>query len=88
MWRRRPRQDTIATYKQTQQLEGREQHSWFGGALSELSGVCVNDGFWADGVCIDYRLCLMGHNSLQGCLGSATPLNCELCNPHKSTHDV
>lgn len=60
----------------------------FGETLSELSGVDVNDGFWANGVCIDYRLCLMGHNSLQGCLGSAMPLNCELCNPHKSTHGI
>lgn len=33
---------------------------------SELSGVYVNDGVWDDGVCIDYRICVMGHNSLLG----------------------
>jgi len=33
----------------------------------ELSGAGVNDGVSDDGVCIDYRICLMGYNSLQGC---------------------
>lgn len=54
--------------------------------VSELSSVCVNDGVWDDGVCIDYRICLMGHNSLQGCQRSVMPSNCKLRNPHKSTH--
>ncbi len=57
-------------------------------AESELSSVYVNDGFWDDGVCIDYRICLMGHNSLQDCQGSVVLLNCELCNPYKSTRDI
>ena len=53
---------------------------------SELSSIYVNDGVWDNRVCIDYRICLMGHNSLQGCQGSVMPLNCELCSPHKSTN--
>lgn len=65
MWCRRSKQDPIVTYKQTHQLEQREQHSWFGErqAKSRPSSVCVNDGFWDEGVCIDYRIRLMGHNS-------------------------
>lgn len=76
-----PKQDLIATYKQTQQLEPRAQHSW-------LSGLNVNDGFWGPmGVCIDYRICPMGHNSRRGRLGSVVPPDRELCNPYKSTPD-
>lgn len=53
---------------------------------SGLSSVYVNDGVWDSGVCIDYRICLTGHNSLQDCQRSVMPQKCKLCNPHKSTH--
>lgn len=91
MWYRRPKQDPIATYKQTHQLYRRKQHSWF--EETNVSTGCPRSmemlmmGFGMMG-CIDYRICLMGHNSLQGCQGSVMPLNCELYNPHKSTHNI
>lgn len=51
---------------------------------SELSSACVNDGVPDDGVCIDYRICLMGCNSQQGGQKSVLPPNCKPHNPHKS----
>lgn len=40
--------------------------AWWGKVLGELSDIYVNNRFGDDGVCIDYRIRLMGHNSRQG----------------------
>lgn len=90
MWRRRPKTGPNCNL-QTDTPAGVGESGTPGlgrQTESELSDIYVNDGFWDEGVCIDYRFCLMGHNSLQGCQGSVRPLNCELRTPHKSTHDI
>lgn len=75
MWRRRPKQHPIATYKHRQQLEQRRQRCWFWwdkvGASCQTSMLMM--GLGDDGVCIDYRIRLMGHNSQQACQRSVRP---------------
>lgn len=85
MWRRRPKRTQLQPTNRRTSWSGESSTPGLGRQIeSELSSVDVNDGLWDDGVCIDYRICLMGCNSLQAAAG-VVPLNCELCSPQKGS---